>query len=386
MCAVVLLSPALAAAQNRPAPNWVRAVEWSPSGDRIAFATQRGTVRILDSTTGELVIELQGRGPDAVFALAWSPDGTQLAAGGQSNATKIWDAATGQVVRELRTRLGGVISLDWSPDSAKIATVSQSEFPGTNVWDLATGELFQPHIGEAQSAAWSPDGTLLAAAMIGDLQLWDVETQQKVGSIEIPGYAIDLAWSHDGTKIASADTYTPTSSRVRLWNVATGELLQEFEGHTDVINSASWNPAEDRLASSSSDGTVRVWDVASGRVLTLYRSTNRVFGATFSPYGGRLAFGGTLPEAGTPFIVDAAVAVYADGAVQIVVPAPSVEQLHAIVAACDAPPAVETSLIASLDAGDLEDVVAQVEALPPDTIPPACAADVIAVAEALQGA
>jgi hypothetical protein len=67
-------------------------------------------------------------------------------------------------------------------------------------------------------------------------------------------------------------------------------------------------------------------------------------------------------------------------------PAPSVEQLHAIVAACDAPPTVETSLIASLDAGDLADVVAQVEALPPDTIPPACAADVIAVAEALQGA
>jgi hypothetical protein len=74
----------------------------------------------------------------------------------------------------------------------------------------------------------------------------------------------------------------------------------------------------------------------------------------------------------------------AGGAVRIVVPAPSLERLQAIADACSAPAAVEQSLTADIQAGQLTDFVARVEALPVGVIPPACAADLIAVAEALE--
>jgi hypothetical protein len=105
-----------------------------------------------------------------------------------------------------------------------------------------------------------------------------------------------------------------------------------------------------------------------------------------SPYGGRLAIannGSTLaPE--LPTNVDGttlATQTLLDGAVQIVVPAPSLERLQAIADACNAPSTVEQALATS---DQLTDFVAEVEALPENTIPLACAADLIAVAEALQ--
>ena len=61
---------------------------------------------------------------------------------------------------------------------------------------------------------------------------------------------------------------------------------------------------------------------------------------------------------------------------QILVPDPSIERLNAITAACDAPVSPTT---------DMTDFIAQVEALPADSIPPACAADLLAVARALEG-
>lgn len=79
-----------------------------------------------------------------------------------------------------------------------------------------------------------------------------------------------------------------------------------------------------------------------------------------------------------------AVQTLANGAVQIVVPVPSPERLQAIADACNAPAAVEQSLTASLQADQLSTFITQVEALPENTIPPACADDLIAVAEALQ--
>jgi hypothetical protein len=99
-----------------------------------------------------------------------------------------------------------------------------------------------------------------------------------------------------------------------------------------------------------------------------------------------LALGSSAPVSDTAAIEanQDVIQTLANGAIQIVVPAPSLERLQAIAEACNAPVAVEQSLAADIQANDLNAFVAQVEALPEGTIPPACAADLIAVAEALQ--
>jgi WD40 repeat protein len=73
-------------------------VAWSPSGTRIATASEDGTVAIWSADTGEKVANLLGHTPKKVGAftsgatsLAWAPDGRRLVSGGADHMVRIWE-------------------------------------------------------------------------------------------------------------------------------------------------------------------------------------------------------------------------------------------------------------------------------------------------------
>ncbi len=49
-----------------------------------------------------------------------------------------------------------------------------------------------------------------------------------------------------------------------MWDPATGEEKRPLRGHTGAVNSVSFSPDGQMLASGSSDETVRVWDPSTG--------------------------------------------------------------------------------------------------------------------------
>jgi WD40 repeat protein len=76
------------------------------------------------------------------------------------------------------------------------------------------------------------------------------------------------AWSPNGLQLASSSA----DGTIKLWNVQTGECLQTLQGHCHVVWSVAWSPDGQTLASSSSDETIRVWDVVTGECLKRLRS------------------------------------------------------------------------------------------------------------------
>ncbi len=75
-------------------------------------------------------------------------------------------------------------------------------------------------------------------------------------------------------------------AKVHLWSVPGFERRYSLRGHANSVNTLSLSPAEDRLATGSSDGSVRIWSFPSGETLrTLEKQAN----ARFSPDGKRLA-------------------------------------------------------------------------------------------------
>jgi tetratricopeptide (TPR) repeat protein len=70
------------------------------------------------------------------------------------------------------------------------------------------------------------------------------------------GMVLSVAWSPDGKTLASGSG----DHNVKLWEAATGKLLSTLQEHTDIVRSIAWSPDGKTLASGSDDKRVKLWD------------------------------------------------------------------------------------------------------------------------------
>ena len=71
-----------------------------------------------------------------------------------------------------------------------------------------------------------------------------------------------VAIAPDGTWLASAGGYDGT---VRIWDPATGQQRAALTGHSRRVKAVAIAPDGTWLASGGDDGTVRIWDPATGQ-------------------------------------------------------------------------------------------------------------------------
>ena len=135
--------------------------------------------------------------------------------------------------------------------------------------------------------ALSPDGHVLASPS-GDMtvKVSDLESRRLLLSLEHPSSVFCVAWSPDGTTLASG------CDEVFLWDATTGRQIRKLEGHSGRVKNVAWSPDGKMLASCSSDQTIRLWDTEKGRALReLKGHTGQVDGVDWSPDGRRLCSG-----------------------------------------------------------------------------------------------
>jgi WD40 repeat protein/tRNA A-37 threonylcarbamoyl transferase component Bud32 len=118
-------------------PEFVFCVAFSPDGQHGASASGRGglrpaEVRVWHLATGQVRYTLLGRtGP--IYHIAFSPSGTRLAAATEDGTVRVWDATSGSETLILKGHRGGVRCVAFSPDGNRLASASED---GTlKVWD-----------------------------------------------------------------------------------------------------------------------------------------------------------------------------------------------------------------------------------------------------------
>lgn len=292
-------------------------VEFSPDGTRIATASADGTAKIWDARTGNLILTLSGH-TQPVVGVAFSPDGTRLATASDDSTAKIWDAQTGRELLTLSGHTNSLTSIAFSPDGRRVATASIDR--KAIVWDAEKGTIlfnFLGHGAAVDSVAFSPDGNrLVTASRDNTAKVWDLSPTREWLTLSGPSIR-GFGASADGKRVAAAYP----DGTVQVWDTLSGaplitlpgKGLQEGkpEGSGDVslfqgilgspfrdlqqgeregTGIVAFSPDGSRLVRSNDDKTVRVWDVAAGKVLfELMGDWSTPIGVAYSPDGSQIA-------------------------------------------------------------------------------------------------
>jgi WD40 repeat protein len=271
--------------------DWVRAVAWSPDGQRIASCSDDKTVQVWNAADGSKVFTYRGH-TDVVKGVVWSPDGKQIASCSDDKTVQVWNAADGsKVFTSGVTFLGDpfdVYSVGWSPDGKRIATGSAD----VQVWNASNGTKMvtsPDYPGLALSLAWSPDGQRIVSGSFDKVvEMLNASDGSIIFTYRGHSGEIDsVAWSPDGKQVVSG-SYDKT---VQVWNAADGSKVFTYTKHTDEVNAVAWSPDGKRIASGSSDKTVQVWNASDGSNISTYRGDSFLYAVAWSPDGKRVASG-----------------------------------------------------------------------------------------------
>ncbi|HEY7313717.1 MAG TPA: sigma-70 family RNA polymerase sigma factor [Gemmataceae bacterium] len=171
------------------------------------------------------------RHADRITFASFTPDGKRLVSRGD-DGVRVWDVATGKELRHFAADAGRVsfsIDTDVSPDGKRVAVASSGADGAIQFWDADSGKKIGSLGAKLRPLVrFSPDGKLLAtSAAPTNIELWDVAGLKKLRSWKVSPMEVSfIAFSADSRKLLTTSVHT---DEIRLWEAATGRLLQEFK-------------------------------------------------------------------------------------------------------------------------------------------------------------
>jgi WD40 repeat protein len=138
------------------------------------------------------------------------------------------------------------------------------------------------------SLAFSPRGDIVAAGTVEHvIKLWDIRTGELLGELEGHTYPVlCLAFSPDGDRLVSGSGDTTLA----IWNIENQSEIHRMKGHGFYVVTCDWDPRGHRIVSGSVDANVCEWEADTGKLIAKHSEHRAaVQQARFSYDGSRLA-------------------------------------------------------------------------------------------------
>jgi WD40 repeat protein len=255
-----------------------RGIAFHPAGEALAVSRGDGSIVVIDPLSGEMYGQPLTGSAETGGRIQFSADGHYLVSGGAGNRIDVWEVALPEddyrsnVAFELHAPTSEVVAVTqtaFGPDSYRLASGSQDG--SITLWDLAkvhplmTSEY--PTRG-SDGLAFNAVGSVVAAT--GDrVRLWSLP-----GGDELPPLPVHrwdwhetaVAFSPDGRTLIVGDGNF--SENVTIWDLELDQPIAiGLEGHEASVTDVAFSPTGDLAASSSSDGSIILWDPVNGTAL-----------------------------------------------------------------------------------------------------------------------
>jgi WD40 repeat protein len=271
----------------------VSALAFSPDGRLLAAGSQQPLVRrpafvggsqvlVWDFASGQLAHTFAGHG-DAVYALAFSSNGQLLASGGLDTRIRLTDVNQAAPTQVLAGGHTSVVDLAFSRDGQTLYSLAAAfegcyeacgSQPGAipardepqplRLWRAVAGQMRSAPPSKQDQPLYnldlSPDGRLLAGRNGLGLLLVDAGTGQTLRQVRLDGPMGAVLFSPDGRYLVTTNDH-----HVLFLDPATGQPVATIDAHSAAIISLAISPDGIRLATSSGDGVLRIWQIMDGQ-------------------------------------------------------------------------------------------------------------------------
>lgn len=246
------------------------------AGSTFFVASEDNVVWHVNAVTRQRVRSFAGH-PQAVYGLATNANGTVLATGDDSGRIWLWDVKTGKKIKEFprnaKTHQRGIQALSFSADGKVLATTGKDD--QIIMWSVATAQPVKNLVsGGANVSSAMQTGTGMWAITLGG-GLWLYKNGTYILRLNAHGSqgGMDFRADAAGTRGISGGR----DGSVMIWNLTSRKSMSTRVAHEDSVIGVAMSPNGKVAASSCSvDRTVKIWDVASGAMVTKFADQSAV--------------------------------------------------------------------------------------------------------------
>jgi WD40 repeat protein/tRNA A-37 threonylcarbamoyl transferase component Bud32 len=268
----------------------VQALAFNRDGKLLASSGDDLAVKFWDTGTGQCVATPITSDRYPIRSLAISPDNSILYTAGTGEECSIWQMPTCASGRKLPEFTGAGYAMVgyFSRDGARLACAGDRAIPVWNLRDDRAGRTLAGHTGIVNQLAFADDGKILVSTSSPErvLRVWDMDDAP--GRTTLAGHEDSIlsgSFSYDGAMLATASS----DHTVRVWTISTSGAAPVVLRFDSIVQSVSFAP-DRSLAAGFNDGTIRVWKDRFASPPKGWKAHDaHIYSITFSPDGTLIA-------------------------------------------------------------------------------------------------